>query len=226
MLVLAGSVAAQPRFVAPVHSFGDVYEGTEAVHSFGYVNAGSEALRIEGVEADCGCTVTEWTEEPVAPGDSGRVVVTLDATNLDGLISKRIRVQMSSEPVPVVLTVEANVVPRPLEAEHAFGPLTFEASGHDFGLVSKPTPWVFRVRNDGPSPIRLLRARAPKGLSLSYPGRPIRSGELVTLRAFADGRCGPAGETEWAGEIVLRTSSSEAPEIRLPVQGERCVESQ
>lgn len=52
------------------HDFGKIIQGRPVTHVFELVNKGTEELRIENVQASCGCTTPEWSYTPVKPGGS------------------------------------------------------------------------------------------------------------------------------------------------------------
>lgn len=47
--------------------------------TFKITNKGDKPLVISNVTTSCGCTVADWTKEPIAPGKTGSVSSTFDA---------------------------------------------------------------------------------------------------------------------------------------------------
>jgi hypothetical protein len=47
-----------------------------------FTNTGSTPLVISNVRGSCGCTVTDYTKEPIAPGKTGNVKATFNAAAL------------------------------------------------------------------------------------------------------------------------------------------------
>jgi hypothetical protein len=78
-------------------------------HSFEVTNTGKEVLLISNVQGSCGCTVTEWSKEPIVPGSKGYVKVAYDPTNRPGAFNKTITVTNNSASSPVYLTVKGSV---------------------------------------------------------------------------------------------------------------------
>lgn len=76
---------------------------------FRFTNTGDEPLIITGVRADCGCTTPNYTQEPVLPGESGKIAVQYDNSRA-GYFSKGITVTTNSNPASVRLTIKGNVV--------------------------------------------------------------------------------------------------------------------
>src|SRR4051812_22295858 len=56
--------------------FGKVKLNVPVTHQFAFVNKGSAPLVISSVQASCGCTITEYSKEAIAPGQSGFVKAT------------------------------------------------------------------------------------------------------------------------------------------------------
>lgn len=59
--------------------FGKVKKGEKRQHTFVFVNKGDTPLVISGIAA-CDCTTTEYSSDPVNPGDQGKIEVTFDST--------------------------------------------------------------------------------------------------------------------------------------------------
>ena len=61
------------------HNFGKIPQGRPAVTVFEIVNTGSTAMRLDNVQASCGCTTPEWSREPIAPGATAIIKVGYNA---------------------------------------------------------------------------------------------------------------------------------------------------
>lgn len=59
--------------------FGKIQQGRPVTHLFQVSNNGKEALRLENVQASCGCTTPEWSYAPVQPGESTTIKVGYNA---------------------------------------------------------------------------------------------------------------------------------------------------
>lgn len=57
------------------YDFGKIPQGRPVTHVFEVTNIGTEPLRIENVQASCGCTTPEWSFEPVKPGATTSIKV-------------------------------------------------------------------------------------------------------------------------------------------------------
>lgn len=86
MLVLSiGYVSAQGKadikFDKTSHNFGTFSENDPVVSCvFTFTNVGDAPLVIHQAVASCGCTVPEYTQEPVLPGKTGTVKITYNGT--------------------------------------------------------------------------------------------------------------------------------------------------
>ncbi|MBE0641323.1 MAG: DUF1573 domain-containing protein [Bacteroidales bacterium] len=82
---------------------------------------GSSPLRLISVKPGCGCTTADWTHTPIAPGDSGFIVVVYDPANRPGPFFKTIFVE-TNDPnnLQSYLSISGYVVPRPKTIEERF----------------------------------------------------------------------------------------------------------
>lgn len=71
------------------YDFGEVKEGEKVEHEFTFTNTGNEPLIISKVHASCGCTTPEYSKNPIAPGEVGKVKVVF---NSDGQMGKQHKV--------------------------------------------------------------------------------------------------------------------------------------
>ena len=101
---------AQPKlsFDRTAYDFGTILWDTPATAEFKVINKGDKPLVISNVTTSCGCTVAGWTQEPIAPGETGFVKSTFDAKAM-GRFHKTVGVYCNAEPVPVYLTIEGTV---------------------------------------------------------------------------------------------------------------------
>lgn len=61
------------------YNFGAIPQSKPVYHTFLFVNKGTTPLRLDNVQASCGCTTPEWSKEPVAPGATGSIKVGYNA---------------------------------------------------------------------------------------------------------------------------------------------------
>ena len=66
-------------FDKTTHSFGDLVKDAPATATFTIKNNQTEPLVITHVGTSCGCTVPEFTKEPIAPGKTGEIKLKYDS---------------------------------------------------------------------------------------------------------------------------------------------------
>jgi hypothetical protein len=62
-----------------IYDFGTIPQGKPVYHFFGIANNGSAPLKLENVQASCGCTTPEWNKDPIAAGGSDKIKVGYNA---------------------------------------------------------------------------------------------------------------------------------------------------
>ena len=92
------------------YDFKDVKKGKVVDHKFEITNTGKNPLIISAVKPGCGCTVPEYTTDPILPGKKGFVNLKFDSSSFDGLQNKSAEVYANVESVPIILSFSANVV--------------------------------------------------------------------------------------------------------------------
>ncbi|NLF42972.1 MAG: DUF1573 domain-containing protein [Bacteroidales bacterium] len=98
------------EFDKEVHNFGRIVSGEKVSYSFKYKNTGKSALVISEVKSGCGCTVGEYSKEPIAPGDGGVITVTFNSAHRQGAQTQNIRVLANTNPNVHVLRITSEVV--------------------------------------------------------------------------------------------------------------------
>jgi len=62
-----------------MHNFGKIPQGRPATYTFEIVNTGSVPLRLDNVQASCGCTTPVWSREPIEAGATAKILVGYNA---------------------------------------------------------------------------------------------------------------------------------------------------
>ncbi len=91
--------------------FGRIRQGKPVTHDFVVVNRGKTPMIIENVEATCGCTTPEWSQEPIKPGGSSAIKVGFNAS-AEGEFKKTITIHYNNGKVKM-LTISGEVYPAP-----------------------------------------------------------------------------------------------------------------
>ena len=83
-----------------------------ATATFTVKNDGDKPLVISNVTTSCGCTVADWTKEPIAPGATGVITSVFDAKAL-GRFNKSVGVYCNASNRPIYLAVRGEVTADP-----------------------------------------------------------------------------------------------------------------
>ena len=116
----AFAVSAQEAVKGPKMEFkittvdyGTIEKGADPHREFKFTNVGNEPLVITAAQGSCGCTVPEWSKEPVAPGGTSSIKVKYD-TNRVGPFQKQVTLTSNDSVNPsFVLTTKGEVKDTP-----------------------------------------------------------------------------------------------------------------
>lgn len=209
------------------HDFGKIKEdGGKVTAVFTLKNTGANDLIIQNAEPSCGCTLGEWTKEPIPPGKTGTVTAIFDPKNMVGIIDKTIGVYTNAQYAKViVLELRGEVVPRDRTLSDIFsyrvGNLMFDKEVVELGDVynnKKDSAYVV-IYNDGQYPIKINTiSPLPKGYHIRPEKYIIQPSEEIRLFANVDGSIftdfGPFNKT-----FRLLTDDPEYPEKPLFMLG-------
>lgn len=108
--MLGISAYAQPKasFDKTMHDFGMILWKNPVTATFKITNDGDKPLVISNVTTSCGCTVADWTKEPIMPGQSGTVSPTFDAKML-GHFRKSVGVYCNAADKPIYVAIRGEV---------------------------------------------------------------------------------------------------------------------
>ena len=99
------------------NDFGTVNEGEVVEHSYSFKNTGEAPLIIQSAQPSCGCTVPDWTKEPIPVGGSGFVKAKFDTNGKPNAQNKTITVTANTWPKQTVLRFKAMVLPKANSSE-------------------------------------------------------------------------------------------------------------
>lgn len=105
----ADSAAAVLEIENDSYDFGEVKEGEKVEHEFTFTNTGSEPLIISKVQASCGCTTPEYSKNPIAPGETGKVKVVFNSSGQMGKQQKIITVTSNATNTNTLLHLRGEV---------------------------------------------------------------------------------------------------------------------
>ncbi len=98
------------KFEFENHDFGKVKAGDKVTYEFKFTNTGQSPLIISTATASCGCTVPEWPKAPIQPGQGGKIKVTFDSANKEGLQDKQITVTANTNPAQNIVHLVGEVL--------------------------------------------------------------------------------------------------------------------
>lgn len=140
MTVLQGLAQARVSFDKTTHHFGTILWKTPVTATFRVTNTGDKPLVISAVTTSCGCTVADWTKEPISPGAAGTVSSTFDAQAL-GHFQKSVGIYCNASSLPIYLTLSGQVSasPRDYALTHPFaiGDIRLSRDALEFEDASK-----------------------------------------------------------------------------------------
>lgn len=88
---------------------GNLAPGVKVKHTFQVTNTGSNPLNLNTLNADPGLTVLNYTNTPIAPGETGSIEVELNTDGLSGEQTVRVHVNSNADPGHLHLNVKSNV---------------------------------------------------------------------------------------------------------------------
>ena len=92
------------------YDFGTIDRGTNVEHTFTFKNTGNAPLVITGASSSCGCTVPTWTKEPIAPGETGELLVKYNGSGRNQ-VTKTVTVTANTEAGREQIKIKAFVTP-------------------------------------------------------------------------------------------------------------------
>lgn len=90
--------------------FGKIKQGVPVTHEFTFVNKGKVPMVITNAQPSCGCTIPDWSKDPIPPGGKGYVKATYNAA-APGAFDKSVTVTANVENGVVLLRFHGEVVP-------------------------------------------------------------------------------------------------------------------
>jgi hypothetical protein len=105
----AGMPKTKMQFAETMHNFGKLKEGEKVKYSYKFKNTGENPLMIAKTDVSCGCTVTSYSLQPIAPGGDGEITVEFNTSGKSGYQQKNIIVHSNAQPEAVSIGFEADV---------------------------------------------------------------------------------------------------------------------
>lgn len=89
--------------------FGNIKKGDVKSHTYEVTNTGTNPLIISEVKPGCGCTVPEFTKDPILPGQKGMVTLKFESAGFEGAVSKSAQIFANVEKAPITIGFTANI---------------------------------------------------------------------------------------------------------------------
>ncbi|MBC7555446.1 MAG: DUF1573 domain-containing protein [Chryseobacterium sp.] len=91
------------------YDFGVIKKGDVKSHTYEVSNTGTNPLIISEVKPGCGCTVPEFTKDPILPGKKGKITLKFSSENFDGVVHKTADVYANVKKAPFTINFTANI---------------------------------------------------------------------------------------------------------------------
>lgn len=222
LLFLTVPLAAQPVFEDTSFDFGTIASGSVVSTVFHFENVGESELQITEVRPSCGCTIPEYTEGAVAPGEHGVLHVDYNAAGRSGWFRHSVVVIFSDGSATALretIFVEGRVVPKELMDAVKQGGVEFSADVVDVGQVESGSEVThrFTMQRIGNGPMRIERVYVfPEGPEVIVPERQIFREEVTRIQVTIPAEL-VAGEFDFA--IALETDDEDEPVKLLRLKG-------
>jgi hypothetical protein len=97
------------EFKEMAFDFGTVQEGEKVSHTYKFTNTGKEPLIISDAKGSCGCTVPNYSKDPIAPGKTGEIVVEFNTQGKAGQRNQKVTVTANTNPPQTFLELKGTV---------------------------------------------------------------------------------------------------------------------
>jgi hypothetical protein len=99
-------------FETTEHDFGTIKEGDVVEYTYAIKNTGEAPLIIQSAQPSCGCTVPDFSKDPIPAGGTGYVKAKFDSNGKQNIQNKTITVTANTWPKQTVLRFKAMVTPK------------------------------------------------------------------------------------------------------------------
>lgn len=195
VIFLSVSLFAQPvlKLSETTHDFGKFKEEAgRQTFDFTVTNSGNTPLIIQNIVASCGCTLPEWSRQPIPPGGKGTIKAIYDPRNRPGAFNKTLTVYTNGKPEVTVLTLKGEVIPREKTLDELFtypvSSIRFESNHLAFTNVKKTQKKirVMKVVNTSDEPVKIGFERIPAHLTLKANPEVLKPGQQGIIEGTYD----------------------------------------
>ncbi len=97
------------KFKTETIDLGKLQQGTPTTATFSVANISAEPLIIEQANPTCGCTISNYTKEPISNGKMGEINATYNAANI-GAFEKHLTVKFAGIDEVKSITIKGEVL--------------------------------------------------------------------------------------------------------------------
>ena len=201
------------RFEEKVHDFGDLLVSDKSVTcKFEFTNISKKPVVVHNVVSSCGCTVPEWTKEPVRPGEKGAIEVTFKNDQGAYPFSKSITAYISGINRPVILHIKGVVYSKKLSLKEMYTNTIGGVLGTRETTLLLGNMYQGKTRSDATSianlskkPVKVEVVSEDPALAMAVVPNPIPANSKASLTYTVDTRLGEKkwGKSEYLASFVL-----------------------
>lgn len=96
------------------HDFGKITQDHPVEYTFKFTNSGSEPLIISDARGSCGCTVPQYSKEPIPVGGTGEIQVSFDPKGKTGVQRKTVTISANTNPARTTLNIVSEIEGAPV----------------------------------------------------------------------------------------------------------------
>lgn len=215
--VAATAAFAQPKLEivgGDTHDWGKVSPG-KLTTEVQVKNVGNQELKISEVRPGCGCTAAPIDKNVLAPGEVGKISVTLDVSGRAGAVDKIITITSNDTVAPSrVLHLKADV-----HRAITCTPMQYMlVTGGKMGVEAEASS--MKIKNSSDATITIQAPELLEGGNIALrsamtAARELKPGEEFDLKVWVT----PKNATSLFGTVRLKTSSTEMPTIDVTING-------
>jgi hypothetical protein len=105
----AANISSGIEWTEKTYDFGKIPQGNPVIAEFHFKNPSMVPLIIIAVKPSCGCTIADYSKEPIQPQKTGIIQVTFDAKDT-GYFQKSIAVDTNAEEGSETLIIKGEVI--------------------------------------------------------------------------------------------------------------------
>lgn len=188
LLLITSTIKAQSNAQIstdePSYNFGTIAEEKgPASHTFIIKNMGTSPLVITRITASCGCTQPEWSKAPIAPGQTGEVLVTYNPKGRPGPFYKTISIFSNAKKSSYTIGIKGNVTPKSLQPvfiyPYSIGDLKLQSKTVLYSTIRPEESLGEKIQmiNEGKTPLTIHTGKAPHYLTVNVNPTTLKPGD-------------------------------------------------